>query len=372
MRSTLRLLRVSQAQAGKATPSKWFKDFRGLLPRESVVSPGLVVRPSIHQRKRRPEINSPDSRILTRNTETGDLVVNHDKADSNKTKAVSDLWLRDRCKCSECINPDTLQRKTDITKIPLDVHVVETRNKDQTDELAVTWSDGHESTYDRELFRDLFFIRSTVGPFPAMSLPLGPRRSQIPPRVPYSDVMTTTSGLQRMTDLLAKNGLVFITQTPTTTPLPTRLLLERIAFIRHTHYGGFYDFTADLAMADTAYTNLALGAHTDTTYFSDPAGLQAFHVLSHTPDASSPGDSESLGGESLLVDGFRAARALRDRYPQAYEVLAGVGLPWHASGNEGIAISPDKMYPVLERGPGGGEVVRVRWNNDDRGGCRGG
>lgn len=122
-------------------------------------------------------------------------------------------------------------------------------------------------------------------------------------------------------------------------------------------------------MADTAYTNLALDAHTDTTYFSDPAGLQAFHVLSHTPD--SPADSGPLGGESLLVDGFRAARALRDGYPQAYEVLSAVGLPWHASGNEGIAISPDRMYPVLEKGVGG-EVGRVRWNNDDRGGVPGG
>lgn len=71
-----------------STPSKWFKDFRGQLPRESFVSPGLVVRPSIHQRHKRPELNSPDSRILTRNAETGELVVSHDKADSNKTKAV--------------------------------------------------------------------------------------------------------------------------------------------------------------------------------------------------------------------------------------------------------------------------------------------
>lgn len=31
--------------------------------------------------------------------------------------------------------------------------------------------------------------------------------------------------------------------------------------------GGFWDFTADLAHGDTAYTNLALKAHTDSTYF---------------------------------------------------------------------------------------------------------
>lgn len=31
--------------------------------------------------------------------------------------------------------------------------------------------------------------------------------------------------------------------------------------------GKFWEFTADMAKGDTAYTNIALGAHTDNTYF---------------------------------------------------------------------------------------------------------
>lgn len=34
--------------------------------------------------------------------------------------------------------------------------------------------------------------------------------------------------------------------------------------------GKFWDFTSDLAKGDTAYTTLALGAHTDNTYFVRP------------------------------------------------------------------------------------------------------
>jgi hypothetical protein len=34
--------------------------------------------------------------------------------------------------------------------------------------------------------------------------------------------------------------------------------------------GKFWDFTSDLAKGDTAYTTLALGAHTDNTYFVNP------------------------------------------------------------------------------------------------------
>ena len=129
-------------------------------------------------------------------------------------------------------------------------------------------------------------------------------------------------------------------------------------------------------MKDTAYTSLALDAHTDTTYFTDPAGLQMFHLLSHT-------DGE--GGASLLVDGFKAAKILSEQDRDAFNVLSEKPVSWHASGNEGITITPAKKFPVLNfgsRASGGeefnnarvpnlkndnGELIQVRWNNDDRG-----
>lgn len=71
-------------------------------------------------------------------------------------------------------------------------------------------------------------------------------------------------------------GLVFVNGTPFDDATHTKRLLERIGPIRETHYGGFYDFVPDMAKADTAYTNIALPAHTDTTYFTEPAGVSRF------------------------------------------------------------------------------------------------
>jgi trimethyllysine dioxygenase len=128
--------------------------------------------------------------------------------------------------------------------------------------------------------------------------------------------------------------------------------------------GGFYDFTSDLTMKDMAYTSLALGAHTDTTYFSDPAGLQMFHLLSHI---------EGTGGVSLLVDGFNAAHRLRQESPESWDILASVPILWHASGNEGITITPSHRFPVLnvnnaaKSNQGIVSLFQIRWNNDDRG-----
>lgn len=160
-------------------------------------------------------------------------------------------------------------------------------------------------------------------------------------------------------------GLVFVNDTPFDDSIHTKKLLERIGPIRETHYGGFYDFIPDMAKADTAYTNIALAAHTDTTYFTDPAGLQAFHLLSHTP---SPGEPDATGGESLLVDGFQAAKVLRESNERYFRLLGRKTLPWHASGNEGVTITPDRLYPVLKLDETGETVLGVRWNADDRGG----
>ncbi|RDW84477.1 hypothetical protein BP6252_02067 [Coleophoma cylindrospora] len=117
-------------------------------------------------------------------------------------------------------------------------------------------------------------------------------------------------------------------------------------------------------MKDTAYTSLALQAHTDTTYFTDPAGLQMFHLLSHT---------DGHGGASLLVDGFNAAEVLRKEDSKAFETLTKVPIQWHASGNDGITITPERPMPVISiEGEFGlddvetASISQIRWNNDDR------
>lgn len=163
-------------------------------------------------------------------------------------------------------------------------------------------------------------------------------------------------------------GFVFVDGTPFDDAVHTKRLLERIGPIRETHYGGFYDFIPDMAKADTAYTNIALPAHTDTTYFTDPAGLQAFHLLSHTPSPDAP---EATGGESLLVDGFRAAEIIRAENKPYFQILMSTCLPWHASGNKGITITSERLHPVIELeriGNPNSRIEKIRWNNDDRGG----
>ena len=131
-----------------------------------------------------------------------------------------------------------------------------------------------------------------------------------------------------------------------------------------------------MARGDTAYSNLALPAHTDNTYFvgvvicvsvflilvrtqTDPCGIQIFHLLEHT---------DGTGGASLLVDGFYAASILRDLYPEAYSLLSTIPIATHAAGEAGTFYRA--THSSLEH-DAAGNLKAVRWNNDDRSTLRG-
>ncbi|KAK3997584.1 putative Trimethyllysine dioxygenase, partial [Cladorrhinum sp. PSN332] len=274
------------------------------------------------------------------------------------------FWLRDNCRCASCVNQDTMQRNFNTFDIPADIKATEALSEEAG--VRVKWSDGHESFYRWE------FIVGYINGLKPTDLVTDFRRAYFgaeiansPPEVTYSSVMSSSQGVGALTAKIMKHGFAFVTETPHEDPADTQRLLERIAFIRHTHYGGFYDFTPDLAMADTAYTNLALPAHTDTTYFTDPAGLQSFHLLSHTPAPGADPTKGAEGGKSLLVDGFHAAKILKKEDPGAFKVLISKGVLWHASGNKGISIAPYRRCPVIEGN--WKHIKRIRWNNDDRG-----
>jgi trimethyllysine dioxygenase len=167
------------------------------------------------------------------------------------------------------------------------------------------------------------------------------------------------------------------------TPSATQSLLERIAFIQKTHYGGFWDFASSSTPTDTAYTNQPLAVHNDTTYLSHPCGLQMFHLLSHT---------EGSGGESLFVDGYAAATHLLATEPSHYHTLHTQKVHSHASGNREVGELQNNLVGLGGIQVLSGEVLRemgrfekgmspsdtryklkrtitptaIRWNNEDR------
>ncbi|KAJ6187061.1 hypothetical protein N7519_001969 [Penicillium mononematosum] len=280
---------------------------------------------------------------------------------SGKAKEGRETTLNlENCQCPKCIHPDTMQRISDTFSIPQDVKIESIEHSDNM--VEVKWSDNHLGLYPYAwLYAHAQKGINKTNPVPYP--PFGLRRSFTPvmdpdqsPRVKYDDVMSDDESLHVWLSHIWDQGFCFVDDVPIN-PEATQYLIERIAFIRNTHYGGFWDFTADLTFKDTAYTNEFLGAHTDNTYFTDPARLQLFHLLSHT---------EGSGGENLLIDGFAAAHQLRCESQEDYAQLVYHRQPWHASGNEDICIQPSAMAPVFSMHPDMNKMYQIRWNNYDR------
>ncbi|KAH0371821.1 Trimethyllysine dioxygenase, partial [Aureobasidium melanogenum] len=280
-----------------------------------------------------------------------------ENADGEDRTYVSNLWLRDQCPCHECVHPETRQRQLDTFSI--DPSIKPTKLNIQTKEkqtIQIEWQDGHQSEYPLKVLRKGRPTHTSVQRRGLVEQVMFDKTiAAKPPTVDYNSIMEA-DGVAEWTRQINVYGLSFVKDCPID-PEATEKLLEKIGPIRETHYGGFYDFTSNMASKDTAYTSLALEAHTDTTYFTEPAGLQMFHMLSHT---------DGSGGESLLVDGFAAARQLYAEDKEAYRILSTVGIWAHASGNEDVSIQPHVCVPVLFHDPVLGHLVQVRWNNSDR------
>ena len=232
---------------------------------------------------------------------------------------------------------------------------------DEGEGFRIKWSDGHESYYAKTWLQapkanSKRFIERNGWVDPIYWTASSITQGAGPPTVDFNAVMTTNEGLLEWLTKIRQYGFCYVDNTPVS-PEETEKLLERIAYIRNTHYGGFWDFTSDLSKGDTAYTELAIGPHTDNTYFTDPAGLQLFHLLSHT---------DGSGGASGLVDGFAAAHELFKRNPKAYRQLSTTNVFSHASGNTDSSIQPVSSYPVLTHDARTGVLSQVRWNTTDR------
>jgi trimethyllysine dioxygenase len=161
-------------------------------------------------------------------------------------------------------------------------------------------------------------------------------------------------GMKQWLQHLDEFGIGFVKGVPPTLE-DSEKLSTKLSFVRPTHYGGFWEFTADLKHGDTAYTNIALPAHTDTTYFTDPVGLQFFHMLEH----------RGTGGESLYVDGFQVALRLQEEQPWAYNALTTIKLNAHSAGNTDTFIQPARPFSVIGLNEWG-HLHQIRFNNDDR------
>jgi gamma-butyrobetaine dioxygenase len=82
-------------------------------------------------------------------------------------------------------------------------------------------------------------------------------------------------------------------------------------YVRETNHGRLFDVRVEANSADLANIGAPIGPHTDNPHRDCAPTIQLLHCLNST----------ASGGESGLLDGFRAAAQLRAEDPAAFECL---------------------------------------------------
>jgi trimethyllysine dioxygenase len=261
------------------------------------------------------------------------------------------LWVRDHAHDDATLHPVTQQRQLDTAAVPADLRA--DSSTVAADVVRVAWHGGGDVSEIPVAF--LYRFRSpqpaaishgrTVTTWDATSI------ADAPLEVAFDAVMGGDDGAREWLSIVATYGFAIVTGTPASAAA-TESLIRRVGYVRETIFGGFWEFTANLAMADLAYSTEYLPAHTDGTYSHDAPGLQMLHCLAF----------DGTGGESTLVDGFKIAEMLRDTAPDKFETLSNVAIPGQYIGDGAHLMSARPVFLHDHTGA----LVQVSYNNADR------
>jgi gamma-butyrobetaine dioxygenase len=263
------------------------------------------------------------------------------------------VWLRHNCPCPDCRDPVTSQRLVEIAQISNGT--VASVTAESADCLEVTFTPGgHRSVFSRA-----WLAASASASASALDADADARtedgkvlwRAASLGAVPAADWASYQSddGVREyLLDAVARYGAGLLRGVPAEDGMVTAVA-ETFGYVRETNYGRIFDVRVLADPANLAFTSRAIAPHTDNPYRDPVPTLQLLHCLR---DASA-------GGETVLVDGFAAAAALRAADPVSFGVLTTTPIPFSYVDK---ATSLTACQPLIALSPRG-RIACVRLNN---------
>ena len=224
------------------------------------------------------------------------------------------IWLRDNCACAECKHPDAWERLLDNVQLDLEVRPGSVVFDES---LEITWEDGHKTSMSAEWLRGHRYGSNARETRRDRSNLWTAQIANDPPQIGLDEIDSGDAGLRRWLTMVREFGFAIVTDVPTQVGAVVDLA-QRIAHIQETHFGREFQVISKPDPENLAYTSVKLTSHTDVVNRRNLPGLQFLHCI----------EFEAEGGESILVDGFEAARRLRESQPEMHELLAAVEVPY--------------------------------------------
>ena len=127
-------------------------------------------------------------------------------------------------------------------------------------------------------------------------------------------------------------------------------IAKLFGYVRETNYGKWFDVKSKTNAVNLAYTNLALKAHTDNPYRDPVPTIQILHCLK----------SSTKGGDSKIVDGFKAALRLKKENNKYFNLLSKYCSHFEFKGNKDVHLK--SRFPMIALSPDR-KLIAVHFNN---------
>ncbi|WOV90807.1 MAG: TauD/TfdA family dioxygenase [Candidatus Zeuxoniibacter abyssi] len=248
------------------------------------------------------------------------------------------IWLRDNCSCSECLHSNG-QKLTNIVDLPTAINIASATFDDGGLHLVFA-PDDHLSRFDAAWLRNFAAPTTPVQLWDTETLSVA--------TLSRDYAKTHAIGLAEWLDLVVRYGCAVLRDSPREEGAVCKIA-EWFGYVRETNYGRLFDVKAIANPNNLAYTGMALPVHTDNPYRDPPPGLQLLHCL-HNAVA---------GGDSILVDGFMAAKILREEDKTHWQALSMNSVPFRFSDDSTDLRS---RLPILDVAPNG-DMRAVNFNN---------
>ena len=223
------------------------------------------------------------------------------------------VWLRDNCPCDQCVYSVTREQVFESVDAAEDLRPLATRI-DTDGCLRIDWQDGHLSRFDPGWLRaHAYDDESRAERLAGKPQPRLWHSDLQLPVFDYTALMNDNAALLQWLLAVRDIGLTQVRGVPTE-PGSLKLIAQRISFIRESNFGVLFNVQSKADADSNAYTAFNLPLHTDLPTRELQPGLQFLHCLVN--------DAE--GGESIFVDGFAIADALRQEEPQLFEALCEI------------------------------------------------
>jgi gamma-butyrobetaine hydroxylase len=262
------------------------------------------------------------------------------------------LWLRDNALDALTRNPGNGQRLITILDIPAATSVGAAQVTNTGDLIVTFEPEGKSVSYPAAWLSDHIYDRKANLQPGWIDREIetwdGAFQASIP-SVAYDRSLADRAALGRWLAAVRRYGFAVMTGVPRSSGGLIEIT-RMFGFVRETNYGKWFEVRAEVNPSNLAYTNLGLQAHTDNPYRDPVPTLQLLSCLENTVE----------GGESVVVDGFRAALRLRDEDPKGFALLARYCSRFEYAGSAGVRLASKR--PMIELGPDG-ELIVVRFNN---------